>query len=214
MDVSGSYDTVAGEYAARIVDELRHKPFDRDLLDRFAARVAGRGTVADVGCGPGHVARYLAERGVSVTGIDLSPGMVDVARRLNPGIEFQSGDLRSIDAPDGAWAGIVAFYSLIHIPRAGVVDALREFRRVLQPDGLVLIAFHGGDEVRHLDEWWEQPVDVDFVFFTADEMARYLAGAGFELLERYERPPYPEVEAETSRVYLLSAPLPAPSASE
>src|SRR5262249_29429402 len=115
-DVRRSYDLVAGEYALRISGELEHKPLDRELLDRFAASVRPLGAACELGCGPGHVARYLRERGVEVHGVDLSPEMLEHARRLNPTIELRQGDLRSLDVEAGAWGGIAAFYSLIHLP--------------------------------------------------------------------------------------------------
>src|SRR5213595_657338 len=80
-----SYDRVADEYVRRIFDELQHKPLDRQLLDRFAARVRDFGPACDMGCGPGHVARYLHESGVQVCGADLSAAMVERAGRLTPG---------------------------------------------------------------------------------------------------------------------------------
>ena len=79
-----SYDRLAEEYTRRISDELQHKPLDRELLDRFTQQTKGRGEVCDMGCGPGHVARYLRDAGASVFGLDLSPGMVEQARKLNP----------------------------------------------------------------------------------------------------------------------------------
>jgi len=199
-----SYDRVADEYVRRIFDELQHKPLDRQLLDRFAAGVRAVGPVCDLGCGPGHVARYLHEQGVQVCGVDLSPAMVARARRLTPGVEFRQGDLMALDAPDGAWAGIVAFYSIIHIPRDDMAQALAELRRVLRPGGRLLLAFHVGDDAVHLDEWWGQPVCVDFFFFRSDEMARYLQAAGFEIEEIIEREPYPEVEHQSRRSYILA----------
>ena len=102
-DVQTSYDLVADEYVRRIFDELEHKPLDRELLDRFASRVQGRRPVCDLGCGPGHVARYLHGRGVQVVGIDLSPMLVAQARKLNPGIQFQQGNMRALDIEDGAF---------------------------------------------------------------------------------------------------------------
>jgi 2-polyprenyl-3-methyl-5-hydroxy-6-metoxy-1,4-benzoquinol methylase len=71
-----SYDTIAAEYARRIYAELKDKPFDREWLDGFAERVRAIGQVCDLGCGPGHVARYLRDRGVHVFGLDLSPVML------------------------------------------------------------------------------------------------------------------------------------------
>ncbi|HEU4328169.1 MAG TPA: methyltransferase domain-containing protein [Roseiflexaceae bacterium] len=203
--VQASYDRVAAEYARRIAGELAHKPLDRALLDRFAERMRGAGPVADLGCGPGHVTHYLAERGVEAFGLDLSPAMVAQAQALHPGLRFAVGDLAALDAPGGAWAGAVAYYSLIHLPRPAVAPALREIARALRPGGALLVAFHTGEEIRHLDEWWGQPVQLDFVFFTVEEMAAALRDAGFAVEETVVREPYPEVEAQTRRAYLLAS---------
>jgi len=204
-DPLASYDAVADEYASRIAAELQHKPFDRQLLDQFADRVRALGAVADIGCGPGHVGRYLLDRGVRVVGIDLSSRMIQCARRLNPTMEFQQADMTALPSADATWEGIVAFYSLIHVPQDRVVAALREFRRVLRPRGLLLVAFHIGADVVHLDEWWGHRVAVDFVFFRSDEMESYLAAAGFEVELATERDPYPpEVEHQSRRGYILA----------
>jgi SAM-dependent methyltransferase len=203
-DLQSSYDAVAEEYVRRIFDELKDKPLDRELLDRFAADVRGKGAVCDVGCGPGQVARYLAERNVNVIGVDLSPEMTRQARRLNPNVEFRQGNMLALEAEDGAWAGITVFYSLIHIPREEVVSALREFARVLRPAGLLLLAFHVGEEVIHLDEWWRRQVSVDFIFFRPEEMTSYLQAAGFEVEAVIERPPYENVEHPSRRAYIFA----------
>jgi ubiquinone/menaquinone biosynthesis C-methylase UbiE len=205
-----SYDHVAEEYARRMLHELDHKPLDRELLERFVQRVAGlnrvseHGRVADIGTGPGQIARYLRDHGADAFGIDLSPAMVDLAGKAHPGMEFQQGDMRALALPDDSLAGITAFYSIIHIPRPGVTTILRELRRVLQPGGLLLLTFHRGNEVRHLDEWWGQPVSVDFVFFERDEMMEYLHDAGFVIDEIVEREPYPDIESQTRRVYIFA----------
>ncbi len=203
-DVAGSYNQVADEYVARIYDELQHKPRDRQLLDRFADSVREIGPVCDMGCGPGQVARYLYQHGVQVCGLDLSLEMVVRARRLNPGIDFQQGDMLALDVEDETWAAITAFYSIIHIPRRDVARALRELRRVLQPGGLLLLTFHIGDEVKHLEEWWGYKVSVDFLFFRSDEMDGYLKSAGFEVEEIIERDPYPNVEHQSRRAYIFA----------
>jgi SAM-dependent methyltransferase len=203
-DVQTSYDLVADEYVRRIFDELAHKPLDRQLLDRLADHVQGIGPVCDMGCGPGHVARYLQGRGANVVGIDLSPTMVRRARNLNPGIEFKQGDMRSPEIEDGAWGGIAAFYSIIHIPRPEVVAVLGGMKRALRAGGWLLLAFHIGDDVVHLDEWWGQHVSVDFNFFRTEEMTGFLRSAGFEVGEVIEREPYPEVEHPSRRAYIFA----------
>jgi SAM-dependent methyltransferase len=203
-DYQSSYDLVADEYVQRIFDELQHKPLDRQLLDRFAANVRDVGAACDMGCGPGHVARYLYERGIQVCGVDLSPTMVERARRLVPSVDFRQGDMMALDAPDAAWAGIAAFYSIIHIPRGDMAQVLGELWRVLRPGGILLLAFHIGDDTIHLDEWWGQKVCVDFFFFRSDEMAGYLRAAGFEIEEIIEREPYPDVEHQSRRSYIFA----------
>jgi SAM-dependent methyltransferase len=139
-----SYDLVAGEYVRRLYHELENMPLDCEVLECFARAVRDQGLVCEIGCGPGQVARYLHERGVAVVGLDLSPRMVELACQLNPGIEFQEGDMAKLEAQDASWAGIVAFYSIIHLPRSEVVAVLSEWRRVLHPSGLVLLSFHRG----------------------------------------------------------------------
>jgi len=203
-DCQASYDLVAGEYVRRIFEELQHKPLDRQLLDRFAASVREIGPACDMGCGPGHIAGYLQRRGIEVCGVDLSPAMVEQARRLVPGVEFRQGDMMELDVADGVWAGIAAFYSVIHIHRDDMVVALGELRRVLRAGGLLLLAFHIGDDAIHLDEWWGQKVCVDFFFFRTEEMAGYLRAAGFEIEEIIEREPYPEVEHQSRRAYIFA----------
>ena len=195
-----SYDNVAAEYDKRISDELDHKPLERDLLDRFVANVPGR--ICDLGCGPGHVTRYLRGQGADAFGIDLSPGMVEQAKLRNPGITFEQGDMRALDQEDDALGGIVLLYSIIHIPRDEVTDVLRELRRVLKPGGHLLIGFHKGQEILHQAELWGKAVNLDFYFFEPDEMAGYLRQAGFEVTEIIERPPYPEVEYQSHRAYV------------
>lgn len=204
LDTKTSYDAIADEYVRRIFDELQHKPLDRQLLDRFAENLRGLGPVCDVGCGPGHVARYLQARGVSVCGIDLSGEMVRRARELTDDIDFRQDDMLALHVPDEAWAGVVAFYSIIHIARDRVVQALSELRRVLQPGGMLLLGFHLGNETVHLDEWWEQKVSVDFFFFELTEMVGYLTAAGLEIGEVVERDPYPDVEHQNRRGYILA----------
>jgi SAM-dependent methyltransferase len=164
--VAADYDRIADEYARHIYAELAGKPFDRKLLDRFATLVGG-GRVCDVGCGPGHVARYLHERGCDVFGIDLSPRMVQLAAKLNPGVEFRVGDLRSLQLPNGSLAGIVAFYSLIHLRADQLAPALAELRHVLRPGGRLLLAVHQGDEPRRPGELWGIPVALQFNFSLA-----------------------------------------------
>jgi SAM-dependent methyltransferase len=130
--------------------------------------------------------------------------MVAEAQRLNPGIPFHQGDMLALPDADDSWGGIAAFYCIIHIPRAQVVDALREMKRVLKPGGVLLVTFHIGDETKHLDEWWEKPVNLDFAFFQPKEMEAWLGEAGYQPPETLVRDPNPDVEVATRRAYVFA----------
>jgi SAM-dependent methyltransferase len=202
--VRANYDRLAREYASRIFDELQYKPLDRELLDRFAKETLGRGEVCDLGCGPGHVARYLRDAGVSVFGLDLSPNMLEQARRLNPDISFREGNMLSLDIATGTLAGIAAFYAIVNMPEDSVSSACQEMARTLKPGGSLLIAFHIGDEVVHLDELWEQPITMDLFLFKTADIRKTLESAGLAVNEVIERDPYPEIEYQSRRAFLFA----------
>jgi SAM-dependent methyltransferase len=205
FSIRESYDRIADEYARRLFDELRHKPRDRELLNRFAAAVAGRGEVCDMGCGPGQVARYLRDVGAAVFGLDLSPRMLEQARRLNPDISFREGNMMALPLPDGALAGIAAFYAIVNIPKESLPSVFREMYRVLQPGGLLLLAFHCGDEILHEEQLWGLPIAMDFFFFQPSAIRQYVERVGFAIEESLERDPYPpEVEHQSRRAYIFA----------
>lgn len=200
-----SYDRLADEYARRIFNELQHKPLDRALLNRFAGEVAGRGEVCDMGCGPGQVARYLRDAGVAVFGLDLAPQMVEQARRLNPDISFREGNMLALDLPAGALAGIAAFYAIVNIPRESLPAVFREMARVLQPGGLLLLAFHAGSDTLHESELWGRPISMDFFLFEPPAIRRDLEAAGLVIEDVVEREPYaPDVEYQSRRAYIFA----------
>jgi ubiquinone/menaquinone biosynthesis C-methylase UbiE len=200
-----SYDRLAEEYARRIFNELQHKPLDQQLLNRFARDVGADGDICDLGCGPGHVARYLRDAGAKVFGVDLSPQMLEQARRLHPDISFREGNMLALDLPDGSLAGIAAFYAIVNIPQASLPLAFREMERVLQPGGLLLLAFHIGDEILHEAELWGQPISMDFFLFPTSAIRKYLEAAGLTIEEIIEREPYaPEVEYQSRRAYIFA----------
>jgi len=204
MDISQSYDSAARAYAEHLADELAHKPLDRHLLNRFAEETRGRGLVADLGCGPGQVARYLHEQGVATVGMDLSPAMIEVARGLNPGIEFRVDDMTHPSFADASLAGIVSFYSIVHFEAAELDRVFQQMRRVLVPGGLALVAFHIGEQVVHLDDLYGAPVSLDFRFHLPSNVVEALRTAQLAVIEHTEREPYEGVEYPSRRCYLLA----------
>ncbi|HTS37099.1 MAG TPA: methyltransferase domain-containing protein [Candidatus Solibacter sp.] len=205
-DVKACYDLIAEEYARRIYAELENKPFDRAVLDRFAASVVNMGIVCDLGCGPGHIARYLHDHGVTVCGVDLSTGMLQCARRLNPTIEFRQGDMRSLPVRDNSWAGIAAFYAIVNLAPNDILKAFREMTRTLMPGGRLLVSFHIGDNSSHREEdLWGTGACFEIMFFRVGTITGFMESAGLEIDEVVEREPYgPDVEFQSRRVYVFA----------
>jgi ubiquinone/menaquinone biosynthesis C-methylase UbiE len=205
ISIRENYDRIADEYAAHLSAELHKKPLDQELLHRFASEVAGRGEVCDMGCGPGQVTRHLRDAGVTIFGLDLSPGMLEQARKLNPDIPFKEGNLLSLELEDRTLVGITAFYAIVNIEETSLPLVFREMQRVLQPGGLLLLSFHTGDQVHHVQEMWGKPVALTFFYFNPPAIRRYLEAAGFAVEQIIERGPYaPEVEHQTHRAYIFA----------
>lgn len=145
-DTATSYDTVASSYAEFVSGALEEQPYLKAALTLFAAQVDG--PAVDVGCGPGHFTAYLASLGVDASGIDLSPAMIDLARRAHPELPFEVGSMTDLALPDASVGGVLASWSLIHIPDDDIPGVLGHFRRVLRPGGLLMIGYHVGAETR------------------------------------------------------------------
>ncbi|HEY9088297.1 MAG TPA: class I SAM-dependent methyltransferase, partial [Anaerolineaceae bacterium] len=159
----------------------------------------------ELGCGPGHVAAYLREREVDITGVDLSFGMLAAGRPRFAGLPLLCADMHHLPAASGALGGLVAMYSIIHTPAGRLPNLLRECLRVLRPGAPLLLAFHMGAHTLRLENWWETPVELDFHFFDARIVNESLLSAGFVLEQHHERQPYAGVEHASRRAYILAS---------
>ena len=178
-----SYSAMAAGYVERIAGELDRRPLDRALLGVFAELVTagGGGPVADVGCGPGRITIVLRRLGLDAFGIDLAPGMIELARRNHPGLRFEVGSMLALDLPDAALGGLLAHYSIIHVPWEHRPAVFAEFHRVLAPGGQLMVSFQVGDERWHRDDAWGIPISVDWYRQRPEEVAGLLRTAGFEV---------------------------------
>ncbi len=200
MTVEQDYDRIAAAYAVNIADELAGKPADRAVLDAFAARWAGRGTVAEIGCGPAQVASHLTARGVAMLGMDISAAMLAEAHRLHPGLALEQADFSALGARPGRFVAIVAFYALVHLEDPALGEALRAIRLAVAPGGELLAAVHIGEGWLHPATMWDVPVALGFRLFAEGAFEAALEQAGFTLRERWLRDPYEGVEHPTRRL--------------
>jgi SAM-dependent methyltransferase len=207
--VRAGYDAVATTYDEQFADELDHKPLERGLLEAFCA-MAPPGAIADIGCGPGHITRFLAERRGDVLGVDLSPAMIAVARRRYPRQRFEVASMLGLPYADGVWAGVVAMYSIIHLNPDELVQAFAQFARTLRPEGILLMSFHvdgpgfAPGDVNHVRTFLGHTVDMDGYFVDPAEVTTDLVANGFRVLARLDREPIADIEFPSRRCYILA----------
>lgn len=203
-----AYDTVAADYAVRFRGELAAQPLDQALLAGFAAlvRQAGAAPIADIGCGAGHQTAYLNALGAAAFGIDLSAGMIAQARQAYPELRFEVGSMLALDLPAGSLGGIVAWYSIIHVPDEELPRVFGEFARVLVPGGYLLLAFQVRMRGRHLAELAGHPVSLDFHERRPDDVADALGRAGLNVRARVLREPAEDGEfpEHSQQAFLLA----------
>lgn len=183
-----AYDTVAENYADLVRHELDGRHLERGLLATFADRVPS-GPVLEVGCGSGRITEVLHRLGLEVAGMDLSPNMINVARRDHPHLRFDVGSMEALDAGDHSVAGIVAWYSIIHTPPTHLPAVFTELHRVLKPDAPLLLAFQSGNQRVRLEQVYGHSVSYDAYRLDPDAVASMLGNAHFEVDVRVHRGP-------------------------
>ncbi len=194
------YDDMAPDYAARFGAELASAdPTDPDLeFLRAATDSFGQGPVLDLGCGPAQVSRFLIERGRSAIGIDFAPGMLAAAARLVPQASLIAADLLALPLRPETCAAAIASYSLHHLPKSRLAEALAGLHAVLRPGGVLVVITHGGSGQERLDK---PDGEVVVSYYQPDELADRLRTAGFAAELITTRPPRPgEYQAEKIRI--------------
>lgn len=187
QDTKVAYDAVATRYAELFSNILETLPLERALLQAFADVVGVHEPVADLGCGPGHLTAHLNRLGLDAFGIDLSSEMIGLARQAHPGLRFEEGSMTALDIEDGTLGGILAFYSVIHLPPQQLPGVFAEFARVLKPGGHLLLGFFAGDDPRPQE--FDHKVTLAYRW-SPDRLADLLRQAGLVEVARLRREPY------------------------
>jgi len=139
-----AFNLAAERYYELFKDEMKQKEYDRVILDKFAGNFDSESIIYDMGCGPGHITRYLSDKGLHVVGIDISEKCIQIARRENPKMRFRVMDMTRLDLADKSIDGIISFYSIIHTPKRLMNILFYEFNRVLKRGGQILIVVKKG----------------------------------------------------------------------
>ena len=202
--VRHAYEVKADEYEKKFADQLTTNKFDRSVIDDAFARHTSNAVVMDLGCGPGQVASYLADSGTRMVGLDLTPAMLAIARHAHPALPLVGGDVYALPLRSDVFDGIVAWYSLHNLQRTTLPLALSELRRVLHPNGTLLIATHGGigeEVVEHL--WMGCAERVVITYYQSEELSRVLAENGFYVEAIRQRAPL-EYERQATKLYVFA----------
>ncbi|XVV08402.1 class I SAM-dependent methyltransferase [Actinoplanes sp. CA-131856] len=178
--VRAAYGSIADLYIEMFGTREQSHPGDLDLIARHLAIRDGR--ILDVGCGPGHLTDYLRSLGADAAGIDMVPSFIAHARTAFPGGDYRLGSFRDLGAD--SLAGILAWYSLIHIPPTEIDDVLTGFRRAMAPGGVLVTGFFDGGDVL---EPFDHKVATAYRW-PVDEFSARLRRAGFTEVERLQRP--------------------------
>lgn len=198
-----AYNLAAQKYHDLFHNEMNEKKYDQQLLDDFASRFRENSVICDAGCGPsGHIGRYVSDKGIQVIGVDISDKCVELARRYNPKMRFERGDISNLPFEDGSFDGIIAYYSIIDTPKKYVGRLYDEFYRVLKIGGYLLVAVKAGKTEGYFDNLLGIEAEIYFTLFTKEEIAGYFENAGFLLEFIEQRNPY-DFEINNERVFAI-----------
>ena len=199
-----AYNRAASFYAESFYHELYHKPLDVKLLDLFCERVNPGLPLCELGCGPGEISAYLKYKGLEIVGVDISEEMIQCAKRLNPAILFQTGDVFNLDFPDNYFSGILAPFLFVNYGLDDIPDALKEIKRVMIPGAIFYLSFHAGSEHIDVEDFLVKQNSLEFIYLDVEKIVQIMEDCGFEVIESIVRYPYKDVEHQNKRAYIFA----------
>jgi ubiquinone/menaquinone biosynthesis C-methylase UbiE len=204
-EIRRAYDLAADKYAESFWNELDKKHFDRVILSWLALERPKDEKILELGCGPGEVSGFLSGQGAECVGTDISPRMIENARKYFPRASFEVQDFFSLSHPDASFSRIVAFYAVVNLTMEEIEKVFTEVRRVLTADGIFLFTFHidEGEEMNDVKDFLVPGNDLTFFCFKVDEMKALAEKLGFAVVDILMRYPYPEAEYQSKRAYFI-----------
>ena len=182
---------------------MNEKEFDRKLLDKFASKFTNGSLICDAGCGPSaHIGKYLYDKGIKVIGIDISDKCIELARKNNPGMQLERGDIIKLPFGEDTFDGIISYYSIIHTPKKDIDIIFKQFSRVLKPGGFLLVAVKAGATEGYITELLGIQIELYFSLFTEKEITDHFESAGFIIEYIEKRNPY-DFEISNERIFAI-----------
>lgn len=178
--VRNAYSTMSAQYIGLSAGGWPDHEDDTALVRRHLTGLPG--PVLDLGCGPGHWTAYLHSLGTQVTGVDMVPEFIAHARATYPGPEFQLGSMTELEVPKHSAAGILSWYSTIHLPPPELDRVLAVFRQLLHSSGVLVLGFFDShDDVAEFDH-----KVVTAYRWPVDTFSEHLTKAGFTEVQRLQ----------------------------
>lgn len=204
-EVKHCYDLTAAEYSKVFLNELDHKPFDRNILDRFSEMICANGLIYDLGCGSGQITKYISDKNRhTITGLDFSENMIKTARKTFPEIKFEVDDMLNSKLSSSSANGILAFYAIVHFDYEQAKIALQEWYRALKDDGYCLFSFHIGEEEIYVEKFLDvEGASANFRLLNIDKILSIAEEEGFKVVDAVIRYPYKDVEYPSKRAYII-----------
>ena len=204
--ITKAYDRAAREYATKFWNELESKPFDRMLLNWFAAQIPSGETILEIGAGPGEVSGLLQELGAECLATDISEQMMESGKRYFPQVRFEVQDFLDLQYENGSFYGVVGFYAIVNLVMEEVKTLLQEVKRVLKREGIFLFSFHvfEGEEKAEIKNFLDQSgSDLTFYYFKVEAVKELVENVGYQVLDILIRYPYKDVEYPSKRAYFI-----------
>ncbi len=173
-----AYSSLSEQYIGLLDGGWPDDEDDTALVRRHLTGLTG--PVFDLGCGPGHWTAYLHSLGAEVVGVDPVPEFIAYAQATYPGPNFQLGSMTDLDVPEHSAAGILSWYSTIHVPPMHLSRVLAQSRRLLAPSGVLIAGFFDSDDVVAA---FDHKV-ITAYRWPANVFAEHLVEAGFTEMQR------------------------------
>lgn len=180
-DLQEVYDDLAADWGSRSTDS-----WGLDYLNKFAelAKREGAEKILDMGCGAGIQSKILCEKGFEMTGIDLSPKMIEVAKKRLPKANFVVGDITDMPFKANSFDAIFAKDCIFHMPKKLVPKLLNSVNRLIEDKGYFYASFKKGEgEKEKTQIKYGKKIRRFIVYFNEEEILNLLKKAGFEIIQ-------------------------------